>query len=718
MARPALTAPFHPGHMAWPAATALLALAMMYGGDVGVARDAAVSAATSPPRRLGQVQEGAEQDLGEHVGKADHAKHEFEHAAGAHEEHEQHHPGATVAQGASGLHDHGLDEHEAAGHSEHERDEHEEAGHSEHAHNEHGEGGHAGHEHHEVSNTMLTSSYLLIGWLITNFVMLSLLNYRDEHVRSNAWKMVSSTISIYLAVVLDAAWSSWLLGGVRICFNQIWPDQNFDIAKSLTLTIMFIVWIGLVNLGCYYCREKKYHMYCMSIGEIGGHITAFAGINAVESSLSKLQEHDSTIWFIAVASFVALMLVRVASDKVRSRFPSEVIELDGEHNAPSALRSTLNSVSTRVNSTNSGTAERIEVEPKWVETACEAEDEAACIVSSFLIKVLVVTTLFSDTDAEVDGKETSWTDIWVTAGAVGACVLAVIATTYVIKGCSQLQGARHPMWKRAVESVRLTIAMSTSWLYLRLFLGISVKCFPVSKHFGEVISAGMLTGWAIIVILALDMVADKIVEGEPPNNNNNVDGLGSQSHSLPAGSEGVPEDRMTLIRSSHRLDQSIAQATELLSDTKNLEKAVRSIILSVSLSVGLAWEHAFHAATATIIETNPYLACLKKWSKTFIAAASFLLMLPVWWKFIAPKAKQSIGAFKKEVADERKAEAEADKVKAGEVKAEEGKSPSRLASEGGNPPSRSADGGGDSLSRSAAKWFGGMFGRQAASTPP
>mmetsp|Transcript_81842 Transcript_81842/g.229565 ORF Transcript_81842/g.229565 Transcript_81842/m.229565 type:complete len:475 (+) Transcript_81842:2-1426(+) len=456
--------------------------------------------------------------------------------------------------------------------------------------------------------------------------------------------MMSSTISIYLAVVLDGSMSRFNIYVFRTGFGLAKPEEGqADWAKAGICAVVFLIWFGVVNVAC-----QRVVSYRSAASEIGGHITAFAGVAALEASLGEFT--DKMMWAVAAAIFFGLVVVRLIMDRFRRKLAWPEAEAkraeEGERLTGSAQES------------------HEEVDKDWKEAACEAEDEAACILSSFVVQELFMKTLFSG-EAEEEVSKLSRVDMVMLVGAVVSCFLGVIVTTYAIKLHDTLsKGKRYPMFERWVSTFRSTTAMSTSWLLLRLCFAVAVRLFPdFDLHFVEVISAFLLTALAICAIILLDQLADKIDSNEQPESNavplpgprtTLLDTMSSlcivePEAQRPAASRAmapIPQSVATLDASPTLADLSGAASQNLLA-TKNLEKAIRSIISSFALAVGLAWEHAFHAATHTIIDTIP-VAFLREnhlISKTVVAAMSFTLMLPVWSKHIQPKAEWHVEQF-------------------------------------------------------------------------
>merc|ERR1712151_725072 len=141
-----------------------------------------------------------------------------------------------------------------------------------------------------------------------------------------------------------------------------------------------------------------------------------------------------------------------------------------------------------------------------------------------------------------------------------------------------------------------------------------MNIFPgISEEFDEIISAAILTASAILGIILLDRCADKV----------------EQTSKDPVELASFPLQGIMLGAEARKLQVS------------NLEKAIRSIINSFALAVGLSWEKAFHAALETVIKSNPIMDKHYVISQVLLAFGNCVLIMPVWLSFIVPMAKKT-----------------------------------------------------------------------------
>jgi len=529
-----------------------------------------------------------------------------------------------------------IDDH--TGH--HETIEHHLEEHAEHA--EHGE--HGEHGEHEVSQAMVTTSYLLIGFLVTNFIMLWLVNYNDANVRSYTWKMMSSTISIYLAVVINASLESIVHWCANKATNMKEGSQEFTIVTAMTQILLFLGCYAGVNILCYKLRSNAQYMFATST--IGGHLTAFALHGALEAVL-KTKLEDAYVWGLAFLIFGGLVGLRIVSHKLRERYGPAEVKRPGK---PAKTEGTKEETSNLTEWTPD------QAQAKWREMAIEAEDDASAIVQSFMITEVVMVSLFAGEAEEAMAKHTR-ADIFKMAAVESVCLLLLVVAEYAQKLAEKKVDKKTAeagkIHERVVENGSATLAMTMSWLALIFFFWLSAECFKgIDEHFIQIISAGILTACSLIGIIVLDFFADKFQENaaEKKEHRKTIAAkklshmagtfAGTVAGSFKSFASGSKKEEKPSSSSASQIPTE-ELATEFM-DLGNLAKGIRAIISGIALSVGLAWEHAFHAATDTVIETNQTLHQYGILSKMLIAGASVALMAPVWLKFIVNMARKTV----------------------------------------------------------------------------
>eukprot|EP00746_Dinoflagellata_sp_MGD_P164563 gnl/MRDRNA2_/MRDRNA2_93265_c0_seq1.p1 gnl/MRDRNA2_/MRDRNA2_93265_c0~~gnl/MRDRNA2_/MRDRNA2_93265_c0_seq1.p1 ORF type:complete len:552 (+),score=66.43 gnl/MRDRNA2_/MRDRNA2_93265_c0_seq1:90-1745(+) len=132
---------------------------------------------------------------------------------------------------------------------------------------------------------------MLVGMMAAGICIFYLVNYPDEDIQALTWSILSSTISIFCAVLIFSALRcmvEMLLGEkVGVHSHHPKPDSTVMISSFVHFIIMFILTQALIVLH----REKNTVMKAWA--KLGGHVTAFAAIEA----FGTLMHHSfSSTW--------------------------------------------------------------------------------------------------------------------------------------------------------------------------------------------------------------------------------------------------------------------------------------------------------------------------------------------------------------------------------------------------------------------------------------
>lgn len=285
-------------------------------------------------------------------------------------------------------------------------------------------------EDDEVTPVTSTIAAFIFGIMIFEMILLYLVNHRDPDIRSAIYKMISTTISIFCAVLTNQAIHSFI-------FEQIIPSpfprglglghefarkievKFFVGAASLLLSFIALNWAMLV-LGQ---KGNENHIFAAQV--LFGHITAFACILAFGSIQQARQIKGSLVRvvIVAVVAWIMMLVVRkltalaraerIASGQFYTQMPScfdEARESGSYSNAPQSSESrqlqcpdcqkplclvrqgntlrlsTLDAAresSHRGSPINSQPSSK-DLAHKWMEQVIESEDEATALALSFL----------------------------------------------------------------------------------------------------------------------------------------------------------------------------------------------------------------------------------------------------------------------------------------------------------------------------------------------
>lgn len=119
---------------------------------------------------------------------------------------------------------------------------------------------------------------MLVGMMAMGISIFYLVNYPDEDIQQVTWTILSSTISLFCAVLIFSALKCvieiFLGERVGLHSHSMKPDWTLVVSSSVHFIIMFVLFQALVVA----YREKNFSLIAWA--EIGGHITAFAAIEA------------------------------------------------------------------------------------------------------------------------------------------------------------------------------------------------------------------------------------------------------------------------------------------------------------------------------------------------------------------------------------------------------------------------------------------------------
>lgn len=504
---------------------------------------------------------------------------------------------------------------------------------AEHTEGEHAKGEQAKHEpgeHRKSFEMLMTTSYLLIGFLVANFGMLKLVNWDDANIRSFTWKMISGTVSIYLAVITNSFISQFTVYAVTQRFEL---SEEFDRTEFILQVVLFNV---LFALGTFLCWAVSLSADALeSVSVIGGHITAFAGLGVVEAIL-KLKPNIIQTCAVSGALILSLAILRMIWHFMRNASRRKSHEQQVE---------------------------------QWILKVVEMEDDATSIVASFIVMKVVMVYLFPPSTGLIDDEKHSLRHIRTLLFAFVGSIVALVGTTYwrklVEAKKKQEQEHEHSTHHlsaqvRAMNSVQITIAMTMSWLALHLATwSVNYVCPTVEERLTEIITAALITVFSIVGILIIDKFADNVPTRNPPHASNNSRDLqtnGTNKNKVVVVGAELPRaaearDRASSLLSAFEDAEALAQQVvgEAL-NLRNLEQALRKLIDALSLAVGLSWEHAFHAALHTVVDSNDFLARHQVWSDFTIMMTSLIIMLPVWLGIIAKMANLPLKHFEDQIA--------------------------------------------------------------------
>mmetsp|Transcript_74694 Transcript_74694/g.139436 ORF Transcript_74694/g.139436 Transcript_74694/m.139436 type:complete len:695 (+) Transcript_74694:70-2154(+) len=451
--------------------------------------------------------------------------------------------------------------------------------------------------------------------------LLYVMKYRDKDIRSYVYRMISSTLSIFMAVMINAAIFSLIV-------EQLVPaappkglglhleghdEMLMNFIVGLIIYLIFLLTLSVLG---YWCRENEEAIY--TCNTIGGHLCGFAGIafygnwQELCDAGGPLANHHYLFFSIACGTSLCVLLVTTH------------------------LRRWLkgNPVYT--------SAEEKEEKEKWIEEVEEAEDDATALIFSFLAAQLIVwwkTGKMPEMEPDFDNIPAEGDVEWMFL-PVCASLFVLGVLTHFKKKCPNFEELGEDsndhmrrvtrMLRRMVDALQTFCAMTMSWCVLRMGQW-QLQIFFADSRMGlpsmiGILNAIFLTGLSCIMIFFLDQLADK---------------LGQMHGGGDLDDEAEPLVPAAQQPSSRPADNQLSEEAARKDHLQRWVAAVRKIIDGFGLLVGLCWERATDAAIEAIVEDVDALKERPVVAKTAAAVIVTAMIFPAWIWYIVPVAKKT-----------------------------------------------------------------------------
>lgn len=503
--------------------------------------------------------------------------------------------------------------------------------------NEYEDGGHAddhgGVEREEKKEQLtavtMTVSTLLFGFLIFDIVLLYLVNYPDAHVRSSIYNMISTTVSIFCAVLMNQAVRGFFL-------EQILPapfPRGFGIKvhmreESLVGALLFLATFATMN---WLCWRWRHHMRSVHTVEgIGSHLVAFAGVAFFGHLLH--QAESSLFWMMAVIAFasVALLACRDAAARVRQYW----VETE-KHETYLEMAAITESHDLSPRTTVSRIAH--EKSHEWGHAIIEAEDEATSIILSFLVvQAFAQTEVGMMPPVEGPGSQAQMPQKWnhiVNMLYLAGIFLSCLAASAILGNVDHDNSGSTSFRERVVKCSRAFFANGMSWCILWVCTwSINEAHWFQDAHMNFVSTAFVLSALCVSIVIVLDKLAD------------NLESRSAESKSTSMARQISPEAELDddEIEKEERTAQTYLRnllTNETGKGLSSLHQSLRTVIHALGLVVGLSWEKAFDMAHEAIIEGSP-LEDHRVIAKGAMALGTFVFVIPAWQRYLVPMAKR------------------------------------------------------------------------------
>jgi len=535
----------------------------------------------------------------------------------------------------------------------------------------------------------------LFGFLVVGVGMQYLVNYKDADIRSSVYKMISTTITIFCGVVITQAIFEFLIHQLLLSpqprglgLKEVGSKLAFAVGSSV-----FIFFLVLINFCSWLLWDSPIQLYAAR--NLLAHLCAFAGIRACDIVLAEVSFMKSLPLVLAAGLALAGIQVLLMAAASQGR---DMLRRRGEKKVKGG------SCGSRRGKAHEDEQEEEdhEEEPVWVEAAKEAEDEATVLISGFMASQVVCYLVMKEmipTEAG-PGEGTEFSEylhkvnnpfqglsLWTLLFFVMVFIMTYFRAICDLSGfAGRLMGNFHS-W----------LTMAFAFCLLRLSTWLAINRWHNHSDLAYVICAMILSVLCIIAMIIIDAVADRIFELQRRGHHHNVAECGctptaaargddcshaSSLHLVAADEEGDSYRRVG--EAGSRTDGSPAEASSReeadslsprastaadrqrqlrnfihrhLHNSRNTEKALRTVIAGLGIVIGLSWEIAFNVAEETIalqmnvFKKHPVLM------KNGVAMALVAFILPGWMKFIAPMSLMHRDWHQKRIDQELEAEA-------------------------------------------------------------
>eukprot|EP00931_Biecheleriopsis_adriatica_P078767 TRINITY_DN52184_c0_g1_i1.p1 TRINITY_DN52184_c0_g1~~TRINITY_DN52184_c0_g1_i1.p1 ORF type:complete len:549 (+),score=94.90 TRINITY_DN52184_c0_g1_i1:28-1674(+) len=470
--------------------------------------------------------------------------------------------------------------------------------------------------------TSAAVSSMLIGGFAFMMALFYLVNNADPEIRMYSWKVISSTVNIFSAVLIFAAINRLvkhlLLDGAHEDHMRIdGYTVGVDFAQMLAWigAMLFVLWYAARRARQLYEKKDcehaahKHHLDVKCWAMLFAHTAGFAAINC----FGVLQQG-----FFSQSPMRAFLVVPLTAASLSLLF--WILGRIGR-----ALR--------RRRMLQLG-AHFFQL---WEDEAEEAENDTAALALSFLTcQALRFQT--GGVLPDLEGEEPPATP----SGFLLACSLLFAAIAVVSVFCLELKHEAlkaRPYLHRSSEVFQLVCCMCCAWCS---YYGMKRLVFSLQRHDGEedqtmteevlrIVLAVLLSFCAFLLIFALNWIVDreKMLEAKEAE-------LMAQARA--AGKvvkvySGVDHSGIQLLRSKSGNTEIKSTALQ----RKLVLQGSMTLIKAMAILVGFSWEQAFDLSVNQTCAQFTYISTA--WAELLFAALMVAMVLPAWRLYILPNAE-------------------------------------------------------------------------------
>jgi len=479
---------------------------------------------------------------------------------------------------------------------------------------------------------------MLLGSVSFVLALLYLVNWDDDDIRRYTWKVISTTISIFLAVLLFGGFNQLVLDrfGTKEEIEELPPPKK--VILSIVQVLHCLVYVVALQLAIGIISGAMFEKDDIDIDELHW---------VINSPLTK--DHDSKVsqdklkQIRTPTAMSSNMIDEFGLPVPVRRVPVEYERRDRRMKCYARLLAHMAGFA----AINAGaTMQQLKVFHHWAklfipivivqsiimivfkifkglrhlvkekakkektkcskmrraammsEEVCEAENEISCLSISFLVIQVIrfaLTGILPDPEGLEPGNPAHSTGNVIALYAIAGFFAFLACTMVVIKSKLAAKRAEHGHEKEEEEeeesfAQRLAVigihstSMSFAWgmLWATRWLALAVPAFGMPSIMGRVLMALMLSALSCAAVFGLDFVDD-----------------------MHRGSE----------------------------DSKAGAQAIQMMVSSLAILIGFSWEHTFDGGVIAIAESTPYPEKVKFIMGVLIAS----FMVPMWRRHILTK---------------------------------------------------------------------------------
>eukprot|EP00747_Dinoflagellata_sp_TGD_P134413 gnl/TRDRNA2_/TRDRNA2_175316_c0_seq9.p1 gnl/TRDRNA2_/TRDRNA2_175316_c0~~gnl/TRDRNA2_/TRDRNA2_175316_c0_seq9.p1 ORF type:complete len:540 (+),score=124.49 gnl/TRDRNA2_/TRDRNA2_175316_c0_seq9:114-1733(+) len=396
-----------------------------------------------------------------------------------------------------------------------------------------GESEKEGEEEEEFSQVDLAISLMLLGSVSFVMGLFTIVNSEDTDMRFYAWSVISTTISIFVAVLMFSSINDFV-------HRHLLRDQSL-MAHTIGDFVQMVMYYAMLQMGVLHFsgallkrpftqvdtltieeQKKKRELRTKCWAILFAHTTGFAAINLGGSAQHGefFEAHPPTTFIVVPVMYVAQIAVQTVVLHIRSRVEEWALQ---ELEKSQALRQYQVPPLGSMQQDEEAQLKAYAVE-KWSDEVLEAENDIAGLQVSFLtvqaLRFNITGVLPNNMGIEEEGFVHPFAcSLWL----FGISMIFVLLTIALVLGHDKLEQNSMPGLGQKILEKMLVVLMNASsmafaWCQLYIVKWELIKWFPSLGSPNQLtalvfLALSVSTG-AFSVIFVLDKISDSPITGD------------------------------------------------------------------------------------------------------------------------------------------------------------------------------------------------------------